>query len=222
MVIPVFAQVKDLGPRPSGDVALEEQKPLPDKNHVYHWSLCRGGAFDPKTDVNWNKECGGPLNPSKAVSGGNPPYHFQLDTMGGFPPFGINLDPLTGSLTGKLSKGARGSKFRVCAVDLSASQSCQTMTIEAAGNGTNKTSHTARNLALVGGATAGAVAVGAAAAAARGNSGGSCSSLQNQCVSVVNQCLNQHVNCSQVNSVCTQSCQCAGFSGFNIGTGSCQ
>lgn len=217
-----FAQVNQLGPRQSGDVALGEQKPTADKGNSYHWSLCQGESFDPKKDKNWNKECGGPFNPSKAVTGGNPPYHFQLDTMGGFPPFGIHLDPLTGNLTGKLSKGAHGSKFRVCAVDLIGSSACQPMTIDAPGADTpGKKSHTLRNVAIAGG-TAAAVGGTLAAVAPKNGGGSSCSSLENTCINLVNQCLNQHANCSQVNAACTQSCQCQGFSSFNVGTGSCQ
>jgi hypothetical protein len=122
---PAVAQVPNLGPRPQGDVVFQAQQ-LPPANtgQNYTYSLCQGVNQAMPT----NQECGGPFHPSNAVHGGNPPYHFQLDSGTGFPPFGIHLDK-DGNLTGKLSKGAQGSSFRVCAVDLDATQSCQTMAI---------------------------------------------------------------------------------------------
>ena len=54
--------------------------------------------------------------------GGNPPYHFVLDSGSGFPPIGISLN-MNGIMTGKASNAGKSS-FRVCAVDNSGSQAC--------------------------------------------------------------------------------------------------
>jgi hypothetical protein len=94
------------------------------------FDLCRGipattaerGRLNPSDST-----CGGPLNPSATVRGGNPPYHFQLDTMGGFPPMGMWVD-LNGVLRGKPT-GKRGATFKVCAVDLSERSSCKDVTV---------------------------------------------------------------------------------------------
>jgi hypothetical protein len=94
------------------------------------FDLCRGMAATnaPAGRLNpSDSTCGDPLNPSATVSGGNPPYHFQLDTMGGFPPMGMWVD-LNGVLRGKPS-GPRGATFRVCAVDLSERSSCKYVTV---------------------------------------------------------------------------------------------
>jgi hypothetical protein len=182
-----------LGPRPAGDVRFEAQ-PGAAVGGKYEYGLCLGGPLLPKNGL-----CGGPLNAKQLkVSGGNPPYHFMLDPGVGFPPFGIHLD-LNGNLTGKLSKGARGGTFRVCAVDQSASQSCQTMTINpasAAGTNAAGTSHALRNTLIVVGLGAGAGA-GIAAACSGGKCGGAGGG---SCVSS-RSCI--------VNSV-AGGCECAG------------
>src|SRR4029077_3863923 len=107
-----------------------------------------------------NRECDRPLNGSNIkVHGGNPPYHFQLDPGSGFPPIGIIMD-LNGNLTGKVAKGARPGTFRACAVDLSESQSCQTMTIGTPGgpqaNQQTGQSHALRNTLVIAGTGAAA------------------------------------------------------------------
>jgi hypothetical protein len=82
-----------------------------------------GQALDTKQG-----QCGdqtGP-KPGSTVGGGNPPYHFQLDTMGGFPPIGMHLG-LNGLLYGTpIAKPPLGGfpAFNVCAVDLNGSQDC--------------------------------------------------------------------------------------------------
>jgi len=68
-----------------------------------------------------NELCDG-KDPSGNPIGGNPPYHFTLDSGVGFPPMGMKLE-LNGLLTGTPSS-AGTSEFSVCAVDLSASQEC--------------------------------------------------------------------------------------------------
>ena len=72
--------------------------------------------------------CGSDMNPSPNVAGGNPPYHFVLDPMGGFPPMGVVLDA-NGVLRGTPS-GRLAATFNVCAVDMSAKQHCQTITLQ--------------------------------------------------------------------------------------------
>lgn len=73
-------------------------------------------------------------------TGGQPPYHFTLGTLGGFPPFGILLN-LNGLLTGTPTiEGTR--VFTVCAVDLVGQESCQQTSLEvkpAAGGSLNGT-----------------------------------------------------------------------------------
>jgi hypothetical protein len=72
--------------------------------------------------------CGTDMNPSPNVTGGNPPYHFVLDPLGGFPPMGITLDAngvLRGTPSGKLA-----ASFKICAVDMSANQFCQRITLQ--------------------------------------------------------------------------------------------
>lgn len=60
-----------------------------------------------------------------SVTGGNPPYSFQMDS-GSFPPLGMHLG-LNGLLYGTPAKPPLGGykPFRVCAVDLSANSQCQ-------------------------------------------------------------------------------------------------
>jgi hypothetical protein len=58
-----------------------------------------------------------------AATGGHPPYHFQLDTLGGFPPIGLVLAP-SGVLSGTPSTTGSAS-FRVCAVDLDGTSVCK-------------------------------------------------------------------------------------------------
>jgi hypothetical protein len=101
----------------------------------FAYSLCLGQAVDipgpgeASTSLNpAQSPCGGDLNPSGHVRGGNPPYHFVLDPMGGFPPIGLVVDA-NGVLRGT-PKGTIASTFRVCAVDLSAAQSCETITVQ--------------------------------------------------------------------------------------------
>ena len=72
--------------------------------------------------------CGSEANPSPNVTGGNPPYHFVLDPLGGFPPIGITLDA-NGVLRGTPS-GTLAASFKVCAVDMSANQFCQRITLQ--------------------------------------------------------------------------------------------
>ncbi len=50
--------------------------------------------------------------------GGNPPYHFQMDTFARFPPIGIILAP-NGVLSGIPKTAGLSTPFTVCAVDLS-------------------------------------------------------------------------------------------------------
>jgi hypothetical protein len=72
----------------------------------------------------WVNMPDGTTNPT----GGNPPYHFQLATMGGFAPFGVTLHPTTGFLTG-VAKWPGTRTFQVCAVDMSENWKCDPITI---------------------------------------------------------------------------------------------
>jgi hypothetical protein len=102
----------------------------------FAYSLCLGrevsipGPGDSSTTLNpAQSPCGSALNPSSRVTGGNGPYHFELEAMGGFPPIGLVVD-VNGVLRGT-PKGTLGSKFRVCAVDMGGARSCQTITLQA-------------------------------------------------------------------------------------------
>src|SRR5271165_917592 len=188
-------------------IKLEKLKP----GVPYAVNLCTGqevpGAADLGSDTAQGL-CGGPFD-TKAitVTGGNPPYHFQLDTMGGFPPMGMHLG-LNGLLYGTPAKPPPGGykPFKVCAVDQSGTSGCNEMEFGKGGESTTHGIASHKGL-IIGAAAGGAAVIGAAVALASGNSGSSgssCSSLQNQCTSLVNQCLNQNISsaCSQVNSAC--------------------
>lgn len=121
--------------------------PQPKAGRGYAYSLCTGQVI-PDADI-WGKigvhahvtpakglkydtahPCG-PVSDSvnPMVSGGNPPYHFQLDP-GGFPPIGVHLG-LNGTLYGQpVGRPPLGGyqPFSVCAVDLSGNQDCQKVT----------------------------------------------------------------------------------------------
>jgi hypothetical protein len=62
---------------------------------------------------------------ASAATGGHPPYHFQLDTLGGFPPIGLILSP-DGTLSGTATVSGT-STFRVCAVDLDGTSVCRSV-----------------------------------------------------------------------------------------------
>jgi hypothetical protein len=69
----------------------------------------------------------GPFPQTSNPSGGSPPYHFQLGSGVGFPPIGMSVSK-DGILSG--TPAAVGTyTFSVCAVDLSATQVCQTVTM---------------------------------------------------------------------------------------------
>jgi len=64
-------------------------------------------------------------------TGGQPPYHFQLDTGIGFPPIGLSLG-LNGILNGTPSITGT-SVFSVCAVDVAGQSACSTVTMTVLG-----------------------------------------------------------------------------------------
>jgi len=68
--------------------------------------------------------CAGSAN----LTGGVPPYHFQLDTFGGFPPIGLVL-AANGALTGAPRSAVTNHTFKVCAVDTTGVNSCPTVTM---------------------------------------------------------------------------------------------
>jgi hypothetical protein len=110
----------------------------------YAFNLCTGQEIPlprgPYSDtvgqtLDTNQGQCGDLNgprPGSTVVGGNPPYHFQLDTMGGFPPIGMHLGMngvLYGTPSARPPLGGYGS-FRVCAVDLNGSSDCPEVNVQ--------------------------------------------------------------------------------------------
>jgi hypothetical protein len=69
----------------------------------------------------------GPFPQTTNPTGGSPPYHFQLGSGVGFPPIGMSVGK-DGLLTGTPASPGTYT-FSVCAVDLSASSVCQTVTL---------------------------------------------------------------------------------------------
>lgn len=72
----------------------------------------------------------GPWPPTSDPSGGQPPYHFQLDSGVGFPPIGVSLSK-DGVLTGTPAEetGGRTYTFSVCAVDLAGRAVCRRVSL---------------------------------------------------------------------------------------------
>lgn len=159
----------------------------------YAFDLCRGGAVIPAEAGRLDPSkatCGDPLNPSATVRGGNPPYHFQLDTMGGFPPLGMWVD-LNGVLRGT-PKNNKPATFSVCAVDLSGRYDCQKVTVQptqreasAGKKSGGKGAKMAVGAVLAGGAVAAGVYAGKMASDLATMSSGSCASNRNCIVSVM-------------------------------------
>ena len=141
----VLAAVTGLGPNwavaqepevqfaPLNEQAIEQNLRV---GEPFAYSLCLGQSVNIPAPGGTNhlnaaqSPCGSDMNPSPNVAGGNPPYHFVLDPMGGFPPMGITLDA-NGVLRGTPS-GRLAATFNVCAVDMSARQHCQTITLQPA------------------------------------------------------------------------------------------
>jgi len=87
----------------------------------YTYSFCQQ---EPAVTVT-SDLCGGPFDNSINPTGGEPPYHFTLGTLGGFPPFGMLLN-LNGLLTGAPEAASVNPfYFTVCAVDLAGRQKCR-------------------------------------------------------------------------------------------------
>lgn len=103
---------------PSSPVQFTAPTQLPDATvgEPYVYSFCKPDRTDE------NDLCGSSVNPSQNPTGGNEPYHFQLESGRGFPPFGLTLFP-NGLLMG--TPTAAGERtFTVCAVDQGAHQRC--------------------------------------------------------------------------------------------------
>ena len=92
--------------------------PLPDARvgEPYVYSFCKPNRIDE------NDLCGSSANPCENPTGGNEPYHFQLDTGSGFPPIGLILYP-NGLLKGTPTVAGERT-FTVCAVDQGGHQRC--------------------------------------------------------------------------------------------------
>lgn len=157
------------------------------------YSFCTGSVVAPQAGKKPRlapelSPCGSAANPSALVRGGSPPYHFVLDSGWGFPPMGMYLDA-NGMLHGKY-KGKLPARFRVCAVDTGASQSCQLVEVQPPQAGARKARGPSggRVLAavlLAGGIGVGAVAAGTALGKAATAASGSCVSSRNCIVSVI-------------------------------------
>ena len=109
-------------------------------------------------------QCGIQSGQNIKVTGGNPPYHFQLDTMGGFPPIGMHLGMnglLYGTPTAKPPLGG-WKEFAVCAVDMSGNSDCPKVQVESP----PVPPHHGANGKVLAVAVIGAVAIGGVAAVA--------------------------------------------------------
>jgi hypothetical protein len=108
----------------------------PQVGQEWAYDLCRGGRVGPADEqattlVASKSPCGDAFNPSTTVTGGHPPYHFQLEPMGGFPPMGMWVD-INGILRGT-PKNAKEANFSVCAVDMGGRSDCQQIRIKPQG-----------------------------------------------------------------------------------------
>lgn len=72
----------------------------------------------------------GPFPQTTDPRGGQPPYHFQLDSGSGFPPIGTSVGK-DGLLTGTPAPETAGLSypFRVCAIDLGGNAACRNVSI---------------------------------------------------------------------------------------------
>jgi hypothetical protein len=126
---------------PSANQDLFFAPPNPPNGQVgqpYFFSFCG------LPDVN-GANCAGVAG---VLSGGVPPYRFQLDTAGGFPPIGLILAP-NGALSGTPSAAVTNYSFRVCAVDATGVNRCSTVTITTAPRETCTTVATPTGLTAV-------------------------------------------------------------------------
>jgi hypothetical protein len=181
-----------------------------------------------------------PANVNDLCRGGNPsggqgPYHFQIDTMGGFPPMGLTLHP-NGLLTGTPKTNGPIS-FRVCAVDLSGYQNCQDvkMNVQPKTANSAKKSQEKQKQARTGskspptklvaiGAIAAGGALGAAYASKLSTTGG-CDTSSAPVNEIYTYCFGATRNTTQCNYYIGEYdkfCKSCGFSGFDAGTGSCK
>ncbi|MCX6665642.1 MAG: hypothetical protein NT038_06240 [Euryarchaeota archaeon] len=104
------------GPPSSFQFTAPTQLPDATVGEPYVYSFCNPDRTDE------NDLCGSSVNPCDNPSGGNEPYHFQLDSGSGFPPFGLTLFP-NGLLMG--TPTIAGERiFTVCAVDQGEHQCC--------------------------------------------------------------------------------------------------
>ena len=190
--------------------------PQPKRGVPYAYNLCTGQVI-PYGDIWGNRTrptpakglkydtahpCG-PFSDSvnPMVSGGNPPYHFQLDS-GGFPPIGMHLG-LNGTLYGKpVGNPPLGGyqPFSVCAVDLNGNQDCQKVTYSEPPQTQAKAkgSHHGPPPLVLGAIGLGLVGVGVAAAGSSSSGSGSSSGMCDGTAS------------SNACGACTSDSQCPG------------
>jgi hypothetical protein len=195
-----YAQTAAAPPIEANPVHLDVSKAhiVLKKGSPVTYDFCHGAELKPPSSLSDEEglkldtslgQCGKLSGPStnSAVTGGNPPYHFQLDTMGGFPPIGMHLG-LDGLLYGTPSaKPPQGGfqPFSVCAVDMGGTQECQKLTVTTAA--ANAGSGAAKVL-IIGGAVAASVAVAAAVALGSSKSSSTLSGGQCSGLSSVNAC----------------------------------
>jgi hypothetical protein len=152
--------------------------------------------------------CGESQSPTlNAVTGGNPPYHFQFET-GSFPPLGMHMG-MNGLLYGTPLRPPLGGykPFRVCAVDMSGTPACHEVAI----GSTPVAAHSSHVPIIVGAAALGGVAavVGAksmsnsSTGSSGGSNAGSCDGL-----SPTNAC--GPCSCTEPGTCNNSSSQCGG------------
>ncbi len=211
------------------DTILDDRNQTPPEvGQPFQFSFCNPPMTNP------NDLCqGSSLNPT----GGQGPYHFQMDTMGGFPPFGMVLHP-NGLLTG--TPKAKGAvKFRVCAVDLAGYQNCQwaSIDVQPGGGGGKKSRNGGDGTGMSKGARIGIMA------AALGGSGIALGYALNQLAQMNNEsnsgCDSSKAPINEINYYCFGStrntalcnqyiaqydsfCKSCGYSRFDTSTGGCR
>lgn len=162
---PKGAQAQPSIPGSTVKFAVNKNLPKPVVGQPYAYSLCSGESLKvkskdltPSLDADLCEDPSSTLRDvsSGMISGGSPPYHFQMEP-GSFLPLGLHLG-LNGTVYGTPLKPPRFAQPSptICAVDVGGNPACQTVSIPAVTGG----SQTGKIVAASGLAVGSAVAVG--------------------------------------------------------------